>query len=102
MSVICAAFNFFANPLVALLLGAAITWFAAWWYYKKAGDELQAESKRLLHASNLILAFMENSTATPTVKRDEAGLPVGLAVVANAVSVGDSKATGIGVSKNDA
>lgn len=32
---------------VGVILGGLITWFAAWYYYKNAGDELLAESKKL-------------------------------------------------------
>jgi hypothetical protein len=46
--------------ILGVVLGGLITWFFAWKYYKKAGDELLAESKKLKNASDLILWKLQN------------------------------------------
>ena len=35
------------QTIVSMAISAGVTWVAAWRYYKKAGDELRAESVRL-------------------------------------------------------
>lgn len=39
---------------IGVILGGIVTWFVAWKYYKKAGDELLVESKKLKLTSDLI------------------------------------------------
>jgi hypothetical protein len=51
--------TFFANPIISVFTGAGITWFVAWFYYKKAGDELKAEASRLQRTTELILRWLE-------------------------------------------
>ena len=98
---ICTILECVTHPLVALLLGSAITWVVAWWYYKRAGDELRIESKRLLQTSNLILAFMENRAAVVAVDRDAEGMPTGLTVTASGASASISTASGSVVKKHN-
>ena len=66
------------HPLTSLLIGAGITWFFAWRYYKKAGDELKAESERLYKLSHIILRWLENNGKDIEVIRDQAGNPKSL------------------------
>lgn len=81
--------------LIFLLLGVFGTWFCAWYYYKKAGDELKLEAKKLRETTSLILAFLENKEHGITVKRNEIGEPVGLIVDMSATLKGTSKMTGV-------
>ena len=67
-----------AIPLFSVLAGAAITWLAAWWYYAKAGKELQEESEKLRRASDLIVYYLQNPEADVTPKYDDKGHVVGL------------------------
>jgi peptidoglycan biosynthesis protein MviN/MurJ (putative lipid II flippase) len=48
---------------VGVILGGLITWLAAWYYYKKAGDELLAESKKLKLTSDLVLYKLQHPEA---------------------------------------
>jgi len=66
------------HPLTSLLIGSGITWFFAWRYYKKAGDELKAESERLYKLSHLILRWLEHNGKDMEVIRDQAGNPKSL------------------------
>jgi hypothetical protein len=79
-----------------MLFGAAVTWFAAWFYYKRAGDELRKEAALLQKASNAIVYFLENPGANIEVRRDADGRPVGLIVRAAGKASGSSQAKGAG------
>jgi hypothetical protein len=65
---------------IGVVLGGVITWVAAWYYYKKAGDELLAESKKLKLTSDLILYKLQYPDAPTQLKRNESGEVVGLIV----------------------
>ena len=65
---------------IGVILGGLVTWVAAWYYYKKAGDELLAESKRLKLTSDLILYKLQYPEALTQLKRNESGEVVGLMV----------------------
>jgi hypothetical protein len=41
--------------------GAAVTWLAAWAYYKRAGDELTAETARLRRKIDDVLIGLERA-----------------------------------------
>jgi hypothetical protein len=69
-----------ASVLVATLIGGLITWFAAWWYYKRSGDDLRNEADSLHKATSLVLSYLENQHAKVTVQRDSRGRVVGLNV----------------------
>ena len=69
-----------AIPLVSVLLGAGVTWLAAWWYYAKAGKELQEEAEKLRKTSDLIVYCLANPEADVTPKYDKEGHVVGLYV----------------------
>ncbi len=47
---------FFGHPFVSVLVGAVVTWLFAWFYYKKAGDELREEAKNLAKQTTNILS----------------------------------------------
>lgn len=86
----------FNNSVVATLVPVLITWFLAWKYYKKAGDELKAEAELLRKASMAIVYMLEHRNAKIEVRRDDAGNPIGLIVPATARTEGKSTATGVG------
>jgi len=69
-----------AHPLFNLAIGAAVTWFAAWYYFKRAGDQLRREAATLQAATRAIIYFLENPDAKITVQRDDAGNVKGLVV----------------------
>jgi hypothetical protein len=71
--------SFFVNPLVSVLTGAVVTWLCAWFYYKKAGDELKAEASRLQRTTELILRWLEAKGENVSVIRQSDGTPTGLA-----------------------
>lgn len=80
------------HPVFGVLFGALVTVLVTRWYYVRAAVELREESERLLKATNLILAFLENKDATVTVKRDAEGMPTGIIVAVGAHVKGTSAA----------
>lgn len=68
------------QTLVSLLVGSAVTWFVAWFYFKRAGDQLASEAKSLHAATGAIIYFLENPGAKATVRRDANGRVEGLVV----------------------
>lgn len=94
--------QFFADPtkatLLSMFVGAGITWLASWRYYKKAGDELKAETA-LLKKANMAIAYMlEHPGADIEIKRNEAGNPVALIVAAAVHASGKGTVRGVGSS----
>ena len=79
-------------PLVSVLLGAVITWIAAWWYYFKAGMELREEAARLRKASDLIIYCLANPNADFEPQYDDNGHVTGLAVKMSARIGGSGRA----------
>lgn len=77
-----------AIPLVSVLIGAAITWLVAWWYYFKAGRELRDEAEKLRRASDMIVYCLTNPGAEVEAKRDDDGHVVGLYVNMQATLTG--------------
>lgn len=68
-------------PATSLIIGSAVTWFAASFYYKRAGDELRAEAKALHIATGAIIYFLEHPNAkVHEVQRDNSGRVTGLVV----------------------
>jgi len=84
-----------ANPLVSILIGGAITWICAWFYYKRAGDELRKEAAFLQKATSAIIYLLEHREAEVKVQRDDAGRTVGFIVSAKAHARGTSTAKGV-------
>lgn len=72
-----------ANPLFGVVVGAAVTWLTAWYYYKRAGDELRREAQKLQTATRAIVYMLENPDAKITVRRDGDGNATGLVVSAS-------------------
>jgi hypothetical protein len=68
-------------PAISLIIGSIVTWLAAWYYYKRAGDELRAEAKALHMATGAIIYFLEHPGAKIEVQRDNSGRVTGLVVV---------------------
>ena len=62
-----------SSPLVQMFVGAAITWFAAWFYYRRAGEELRAEASALHTATSAIVYFLEHPDAQIEARRDDQG-----------------------------
>ena len=60
-------------PLVSMLFGAGITWLVAWWYYKRAGDDLRIEARSLHSATNAIVYMLEHPDTRVEAQRDETG-----------------------------
>ncbi len=65
--------------------GGAITWLVAWWYYKRAGDELREEARRLMRATTLVLAWLQNPENEKEIRYDEHDNPTSIVVKANIV-----------------
>ncbi len=91
----CESLSQFLIPLISTLVGSVVTWFFAWWYYKRAGDELRTEAARLHQTTSSVLYFVEHPNASIEVRRDGAGNPVGLDVIATGSSVATSSAVGV-------
>lgn len=64
---------------ISFIAGTGVTWFAAWHYYKKAGNELRDEASRLRRTSEMILRWLETEGTDIKVLRNEDGSPIGLA-----------------------
>jgi hypothetical protein len=61
---------------VSIAIGAAVTWAVAWYYYKRAGDELQGEAKELRKLISMVLTAMEHQ-GSAKLNRDAKGNIVG-------------------------
>jgi hypothetical protein len=51
----------FLSTLAATLIGVAATWFFGWWYYLRAGDELQRAARELRRLTTLILTRLRDA-----------------------------------------
>lgn len=49
------------STVLSLFIGGVITWLVARHYYKKAGDELREEARRLREQTQLILTALEQA-----------------------------------------
>jgi len=78
MQIVDIAVAFLTNPLVTLLIGSGITWFFAWYYYRRAGEELRVEAAHLRKTSELTLRWLESKGENVEVIRDDQGRPTGL------------------------
>jgi len=68
------------HPLTSMLFGAFVTWLAARYYFKKAGDELRAEAAALHKATAAIIYCLEHPDAKVEAQRDAQGRITGLIV----------------------
>ena len=80
------------SVLVGAAVGAVVTWLAAWWYYRKVGEELRDESKKLRQATDWVIYCLTNKNAQVSAKYDESGHVSGLVVSASGVAHGASQA----------
>ena len=91
--------SLFSNPaaaaFISILIGGAITWFASWAYYRKAGNELKAETALLRKANMAVIYMLEHPDADIEVRRDSAGNPVGLIVAATGRAEGRATVRGV-------
>ncbi len=60
------------STLLSVFVGAVVTWFAAWYYYRKAGRELRQEAAELRRLTTILIGGMEKA-GWIKVSRDEAG-----------------------------
>ena len=63
---------------VSVLIGAFVAWLVAWFYYKKAGDELKKEAASLHCTVGIILRWLEAGGKNVLVIHDQDGKPTGL------------------------
>jgi len=68
------------STLISSFISVAATWYVAWKYYKKAGDELKREATLLRQASAVIIHALQNRDAKIEVQLDGEGNPVALTV----------------------
>lgn len=47
------------ETLIGCLVGALVTWFFSFFYYKRAGDDLKKEAQELHRQTQLILVALE-------------------------------------------
>lgn len=73
------AYKILSSPITQIFIGAGITWIAAWWYYRKAGNELRDEAMGLRKLSKMILRWQEVDGQNIKLVRDEDGEPQGIA-----------------------
>ena len=67
----------FVSTLAATLVSIAATWFFAWLYYQRAGNELRQEAQELRRLTGLILVGLQNAGLVE-VRWDKVGKPIGV------------------------
>ena len=77
----------FISTLIGVLVGGAITWLVAWYYYSRASRELNEEAAELRRLNNLMLRGMENA-GWVKLNRDESGKVVGFIIEGQATFSG--------------
>ena len=82
------------ETIASILLGALITWFFSWFYYKRAGDELRREARTLRSATDAILYIQQNPGARVELQRDAHGVVTGVLVNIEGISISTSASTG--------
>jgi len=50
-----------AISLLTMFIGACVAWFATWFYYKRAAQQLDAAAAELRRLNNLLLHGMEDA-----------------------------------------
>jgi hypothetical protein len=73
-------FNMLFGTLIGIVLGGFITWIVSRYYYKKAGNELLNESRKLKLMSDLIIYKLQYPDTPTEIKRDTNGDVTGLIV----------------------
>jgi hypothetical protein len=79
--------------LAGILIGALITWGVAHVYYKKAGDELKNEAKKLREMNTLMLHALENA-GIAEFNRDSEQNVTGLVIKLSGSAKSTSSASG--------
>ena len=87
------------SALSGVLIGALVTWFAAWWYYRKAGNELRDEASKLRQSTDLVLYCLTNKDAKVSANYDKSGRVSGLTVSAAGVASATSQASATGTAQ---
>ena len=91
----------FIWDVVAVIIGAFVTWLASRYYYKKAGDELRAEADGIRKLSNLIGHALEQA-GLAEFKRDDKGEMTAIYVDVKATGGAGIPGTGIPGNSGDA
>jgi len=76
--------------IVGIIIGAVITWFISYHYYKRASDELLKEANELRKLNVLILRALENA-GLAKLNRDENGNCIGLQITFSSKMRGESE-----------
>ena len=69
----------------SVLLGGLVTWLVAWWYYRRAAQELRIEAGEIRHLNTVILGSLENA-GLAKLTRDDSGRITGFTVSLSGVS----------------
>jgi aspartate/glutamate racemase len=75
---VSSAWTSFFMSVLGILIGAVITWFVTWKYYKRAGNELKDESSELRKISELILTKLHMPDIPTEQIRNDKGNTTGL------------------------
>jgi hypothetical protein len=82
------------EALIGLVVGAFVTWACSDWYYKRAGDDLKREARRLHVALSAVVYKLEYPDAQVEATRDADGAVTGLVVRLHGVTTASPFATG--------
>jgi len=81
------------TTIISILIGALITWFLTYVYYKKAGEELRKEGNELRKLNTLMLRGLEDA-GLAEFGRDSKGNPTTLLIKLSGEVKSSSKVTG--------
>ena len=82
------------EALIGLVIGAFVTWACSDWYYKRAGDDLKREARRLHVALSAVVYKLEHPDAEVAATRDAEGAVTGLVVKLHGLMTASSFASG--------
>ena len=77
----------FISTLAATLAGIAATWFFAWWFYLRSGEQLRQEAEELRRITTLILHALHHA-GLADVKWDPNGKAIGINITLQAGTPG--------------
>ncbi len=66
------------SMIIGIFIGGLITWYVSYFYYKKAGDQLIKESRKLKDTSDLVLYKLQYPYTETELLRDDGGEIIGL------------------------
>jgi hypothetical protein len=70
-----------SGSVLSMVIGSAITWLAAWWYYRRAGAELRQEAAKLHRLTTIVLNALESASQLGIeLTRDASGEIVALSI----------------------